>query len=378
MRQRQQWSGRGLALAAALLLSCAGLPAAALEGYSGGRLSIVSEPGADSPYVHYYIGGEEKTAAEAVWSDGGRTGKAISLSGAGDTLELEYNQLQMHTMTFSGWYYWKGNSSPDVSPDGLYQQRLFTLAHSDKLWLSVMPRARDAAKADGNGYILDGVYLSFYQGTGGEETRIEKWNPALEGKENYGLPIGEWHHVALTMDGQKIKLYIDGRLWFEEMLILGVEEMRNNMFTIGGGLWEDEPTFNGLVDDMAIYDFAMTADQIAMLHAGVDPLAEGAALPAETRPSLPTEPTVTTPAAEPSEPEEEGDGALFGLPGWTVALIGVLLAVFIGLSVLLSIYQPPRPPASAKKGSPGEKTKGEKAEVPEAANSPAQEGEDEA
>lgn len=110
------------------------------------------------------------------------------------------------------------------------------------------------------------------------------------------------------MDGQKIKLYIDGRLWFEEMLILGVEEMRNNMFTIGGGLWEDEPTFNGLVDDMAIYDFAMTADQIAMLHAGVDPLAEGATLPAETRPSLPTEPAATTPATEPSEPEKEGDG----------------------------------------------------------------------
>ena len=129
---------------------------------------------------------------------------------------------------------------------------------------------------------------------------------------------------------------------------------------------------------MAIYDFAMTADQIAMLHAGVDPLAEGATLPAETRPSLPTEPTVTTPAAEPSEPEEEGDGALFGLPGWTVALIGVLLAVFIGLSVLLSIYQPPRPPASAKKGSPGEKTKEGAAAAPGAANSPAQEGEDEA
>ncbi len=355
MKQRHPWIGRGLALAVALFLLCAGLPAAALEGYSGGRLSIVSEPGEASPYLHYYIGGEEKTAADAVWSDGGHTGKAISLSGAGDTLELEYNQLQMHTMTFSGWYCWK--ESADGSDEELYRQRLFTLAHSDKLWLSVMPRARDEAKADENGCILDGVYLSFYQGTGGEETRIEKWNPARKEKENYGLPVGEWHHIALTMDGQTIKLYIDGRLWFEEMLILGVEEMRNNMFTIGGGLWEDEPTFYGLVDDMAIYDFSMTADQIAMLYAGVDPLSEGATLPAETKPSLPTEPTATTPATDPADPEEEGDGTLFGLPAWTATLIGVLLAAFIGLSILLSIYQPPKPPAPRNQAPRREKAK---------------------
>ena len=83
------------------------------------------------------------------------------------------------------------------------------------------------------------------------------------------------------------------------------------------------------------------AEQIAMLYAGVDPLAEGAELPTTTAPSLPTAPT----AAPTTAPEEEdGDGLLFGLPVWTVVLIGGLLAVVVGLSIFLSVYRPPAPP----------------------------------
>ena len=76
------------------------------------------------------------------------------------------------------------------------------------------------------------------------------------------------------------------------MIILGVEEMRNNTLSIGGGRWND-PTLNALVDDLAIYSFAMNQDQIAMLNAGIDPLAEGASLPKPTEPSLPKPPTQT-------------------------------------------------------------------------------------
>ncbi len=339
MRKRGFWLRRGASLAAAFLLCCAGFQAGAVQGFSGGRLQVVSELGEDSPYVHYHLNGEEKTAADMTWSDNGHTGQAISLNGEGETLELEYNQLQMHTMTFAGWYYWEG--SADGTDEGLYSQRLFTLSHSDELWLTVMPHARDAEQKDDQGRILDGVYLEFYQGTGGEVTNLKCWNPVVEGEGSYGLPLSEWHHVALVMDGQAIRLYIDGRLWFEEMLILGVEEMRNNMLTIGGGRWEGEPTFRGMIDDMAIYDFAMTAEQIAMLYAGVDPLAEGAELPTTTAPSLPTAPM----AAPTTAPEEEdGDGLLFGLPVWTVVLIGGLLAVVVGLSIFLSVYRPPAPP----------------------------------
>ncbi|HIZ21005.1 MAG TPA: LamG domain-containing protein [Firmicutes bacterium] len=350
MKQRFLWLRRGAALAAALALCGAGWSAAALAGYTGGRLQIVSEPGEESPYVHYYSDyhtDAETAAAEMTWSDDGRTGKALTLNGAGEALELEYNQLQMHTMTFAGWYYWEGNAG---AQEEMYSQRLFTLSHSDELWLTVMPHARDSSLTDEQGRVLDGVFMQFYQGTGGEVTDLQSWNPAEPGTENYGLALNEWHHIALTMDGRAIRLYIDGRLWFEEALILGVEEMRNNMLTIGAGRWEGEPTFRGRIDDMAIYDFAMTAEQIALLNAGVDPLAEGAAMPSTTAPSLPTEPTEASTSAPSTTREEGSGGSLFGLPAWTVNLIAVLLVIFIGLSILLSVYQPPAPPKKPPKG----------------------------
>ncbi|HIW73437.1 MAG TPA: LamG domain-containing protein [Firmicutes bacterium] len=349
MNRQTSWLRRGVALAAAFLVSSAGWGAAALPGYSGGRLQVVGELGEDSSYVHYHLNGAEKTAADMTWSDQGHTGQAISLNGAGETLELEYNQLQMHTMTFAGWYYWQG--SADGTEDGLYSQRLFTLSHSDDLWLTVMPRARDGALADGDGRTVDGVYMEFYQGTGGEVTSLKSWNPVELGEANFGLPLNEWHHVALTMDGQAIRLYIDGRLWFEETLILGVEEMRNNMLTIGGGRWEGEPTFYGRIDDMAVYDFAMSAEEIAMLYAGVDPRAEGATLPSTAAPSLPTG-EGTTGSAAPSG-GQDGGGRLFGLPIWAVLLAAALLAAFVGLSIFLSVYRPSAPPGKPAGGEPG-------------------------
>ena len=88
MNRQTSWLRRGVALAAAFLVSSAGWGAAALPGYSGGRLQVVGELGEDSSYVHYHLNGAEKTAADMTWSDQGHTGQAISLNGAGETLEL--------------------------------------------------------------------------------------------------------------------------------------------------------------------------------------------------------------------------------------------------------------------------------------------------
>ena len=340
-------AARCAVLGAAVAALCAGYGAQAVEGYENGRLSMVSEPGADSKFVHYYLGGEEKTAADAVWSDEGRRGKALSLSGNGDFIEIEYDQLQVHTMTVSGWFLLRGPAE-GMEADTQYRQRLLTLSHSDDTWLTVMPHAHDASKKDEEGRILDGVYMAFTMGKGDESVHIEKWNPAQEGSESFGLPVGEWHQVAVVMDGQALRLYIDGQLWFEEVLVLGVEEMSNNMLTIGSGRWGD-PTLNALVDDLTVFDRALTAGQVAMLYYDVDPLAEGATLPPTTAAPAPTAPTTAAPATDPVA-EKEIVSTLFGLPAWSVYLIIGVLVVFIGLSVLLSVYQPPAPPEKRKKG----------------------------
>ena len=58
-----------LAVCGALLLAgmLPGLPAAALDGFSKGRLSIITEPGAVSDKVSFYKDGKEQGASAMTW-----------------------------------------------------------------------------------------------------------------------------------------------------------------------------------------------------------------------------------------------------------------------------------------------------------------------
>lgn len=322
----------------------AGFAASATVGYPGGRLTMVSEPGESSSFVSYYVG-EQKVAMDSLtWVDKGHTGKAVQLNGQGQALEIGYWQMQMHTMTFSGWFQWLG-AAEGMGKETMYSQRLFTMSRNDNVWLTVMPHARDEAKKDADGRIKDGVYMGFSNGSGKELTRYDFYNPAVPGRESYGLSVGSWHHIAMTMDGTYLKLYIDGRLWFERMLVLGVEEMRNNSLTVGGGRWND-PTLHALVDDTVVYDFAMTADDIARLYQGIDPQ-DKTAVTSETTLSLPTAPSATTAVTT----RDNADGTIFGLPRPVAWLVIGMAAVSILLSAIFSIRPPkPQPPHRGEGG----------------------------
>ena len=75
----------------------------------------------------------------------------------------------------------------------------------------------------------------------------------------------QWHHVAGTFDGEKMRVYLDG-------LEIGSKTKPGRITSGGaadafigssGGRGE---FFGGLMDDLRIYNFALTADQIARLY----------------------------------------------------------------------------------------------------------------
>ncbi len=213
-------------------------------------------------------------------------------------------------------------------------------------WLSFAPHA----KGD-NG--LDGVYVDFFK-EGGEGLAIRLFNEAGE-NESYGLPMNEWHHVAVVMDSQHLILYLDGRVWFQQDLLMGANELRSSRFIIGNGsLWEGA-YFHGLIDDIALYDFALSADQVKMLYGDVDPLAEGASVPQGTAAYLPTAPTyaVTTTTAPTTTATQIRFTTVWGLPVWAVAAMGGLTVLFVGASVGLSVYESKRKKTNG--GGKGEK-----------------------
>ena len=336
-----------LFLSVALMISISSAwTAGATRGYTNRQMWLVNEPDGLSSYVEYYVNNKEKPTSELEWVDNGHTGKAISLSGGGQSLEIGYYQLQMHTMTFSGWFYWRG-SAQGMDKKTMYSQRLLTISHSDDTWLTVMPHAKDDSKKDESGNILDGVFMEFEMGKGKNKINYEFFNPAKKGVESYGLPLNEWHHIALTMDGQHLRLFIDGQLWFERMLILGFEEMRNNILSVGSGRWDD-PTLNALIDDMVVYDYALSTEKIAELYNQTNSIPSGKGTissSAKVTKESSTNGSGDTTAAE--------DDKLFGLPKWTLRMAGILVIIFVVLSMFISVYKPATPVSSEDKNGKG-------------------------
>lgn len=364
---KKRWVGR-LCTGAAVLALLAVLPASATAGYPDNRLVMIAEPGdADGTYVRYFRDGEEHPLDDLTWVDGGHTGKAVLFDGSNQYLTLDYNQLQMQQMTFSAWVNWYGDdtaateppaesSDEDASDDAEasapqedllltdrvadYGQRLFTFfRNTDESWMTFAMHAKDPSRVDEEGKSLDGAYFGLFKGDG-EPLELEHWQPAGEG-ESWGIPTGEWHHIAFVTDAQTIRIYIDGQLWYSDILMLSMFEMRFAELRLGGNVWDDTP-LHALLDNVFTYDFAMSEEQILMLARDADPLAQGAEVPTTTAPYIPTAPstTATTPqeVSVPLLKPPTAHATVFGLPVWTVAIIGVILGLFVILTIGFAVY----------------------------------------
>jgi len=80
---------------------------------------------------------------------------------------------------------------------------------------------------------------------------------------------GKWHHAAGIFDGQNVYLYIDGKL--DGMLEdPGMIAGSDDDVYIGDNAERRGRTWNGWIDDVRIYNFALQEDEIASL-AGIEP-----------------------------------------------------------------------------------------------------------
>jgi hypothetical protein len=77
---------------------------------------------------------------------------------------------------------------------------------------------------------------------------------------------GMWHHVAGTYDGSQICLYVDGKL-DASSTASGTIKINNQPVYIGGNSERPDRFWNGLIDDVRLYSYALTADEVAELEA---------------------------------------------------------------------------------------------------------------
>ena len=85
---------------------------------------------------------------------------------------------------------------------------------------------------------------------------------AVAGKTE--IPRWQWHHVALVRDGQTVRAYLDGQLEIETKLpAKSVPLGLGHLFL--GGRSDNDSNWEGRLDEIAIFDRALTAREVSKL-----------------------------------------------------------------------------------------------------------------
>jgi hypothetical protein len=102
-----------------------------------------------------------------------------------------------------------------------------------------------------------GYYLVYFKGTG--STVDTYFNTSSYSAS--GLFDGDWHHVALTMSGTTVKIYEDGSLLYTDTGTVSYAAIASD-FRIGANSG-NTGTYDGLMDEVAFFDRALTASEIS-------------------------------------------------------------------------------------------------------------------
>ncbi len=110
--------------------------------------------------------------------------------------------------------------------------------------------------------------LSTVQGQRKFHASVNSWNRfTVDGSTM--VNTNEWHHVATVYDGKEMCIYIDGKLDVTKLWKGGIAKNDFNVL-IGENAEQNGRFFDGLIDDVRVYNYALRqADIMALYNEGV-------------------------------------------------------------------------------------------------------------
>ncbi len=177
---------------------------------------------------------------EPNWVEG-HVGAALYFDGANNYIDCGRNQVfdVNDQITISAWIqvYWFDKEWQAIISKG------------DSAW-----RLQRMAQLDTIAFHLSGVTLA------DEEARAHS---GVDGMTN--VNDGQWHHLVGVYDGQKLCLYTNGMLDRTLAGSGGISRNTHNVL-IGENIERRARLFYGLIDEVAVFNNALTADEVRKLH----------------------------------------------------------------------------------------------------------------
>jgi N,N-dimethylformamidase beta subunit-like, C-terminal/Concanavalin A-like lectin/glucanases superfamily/Bacterial Ig domain len=181
--------------------------------------------------------GNAGTTSNTTWAAAGKYGKALSFNGTSswvtvnDSASLDLTS----SLTLEAW----------VNPTAIngWECLLLKEATGDLAY---------ALYGDDNGEDTGGPRQPIVSVRQGSTT---SWTPGAA-----QLSLNTWSHLAATYDGTDLKMYVNGSLGSSRALT-GAINVSNGVLRIGGNsIWGE--WFNGLIDEVRIYNRALTPTQV--------------------------------------------------------------------------------------------------------------------
>ncbi|WP_157255002.1 LamG-like jellyroll fold domain-containing protein [Nonomuraea typhae] len=189
---------------------------------------------ADGPAVSDVSGRNRHGEGRDIGRADGKYGKAVSFNGTSSWITVpDSASLRLSgAMTIEAW----------VNP-----------ATSEGNWRTVLMKEHASGLADG-------LYASTGTNTGPRAEAVTVTGSNAAATADSALPQGSWSHLAISYDGSSQRLYINGEL-VSQTPVEGDLRADDGAVRIGGNSpWGE--SFQGLIDEVRIYDQALTREQI--------------------------------------------------------------------------------------------------------------------
>ncbi len=156
--------------------------------------------------------------------------QALSFDGTNDYLQLPYEAADMEAMTITMWVNFQSEKS---------WSRLFDFGNGTNQYMFLSPN--------------NGSVMRFAIKNGGDEQQISCTK----------LATSTWKHVAVTLENGRGVIYVDGEeAGSNNSMTITPADFRPSLNYIGRSQFSGDPLFKGYIDDVRIYNYALTQNQV--------------------------------------------------------------------------------------------------------------------